>query len=251
MNKNYDNPFDDREFFENYLAHRAKNNSYNDLLEQPIIVNLLGNLQGQDVLDLGCGYGALTPRLVEAGAKSILGTDVSYLMIEEAKRRNSFFVDSGMADYKVLPAKETRNMNTVFDTVVSCLCLHYIEDLSEIFGQVYDVLRDGGRFVFSMEHPLDTACREKHDWIYNGDGEYYAYVLESYSVQGERIFEWLGKRMRKYHHTFASIMNGLLRQGFRIDRILEPKPTPELIAAAPKMAREMHRPAFLVVRCGK
>ncbi len=49
--------YDEEDFFEKYNAKRAKGKSPNELIEQPIINELLGNVEGKQILDLGCGDG--------------------------------------------------------------------------------------------------------------------------------------------------------------------------------------------------
>jgi len=49
--------YDDYDFFEKYTEKRDKGNSPNDTIEKPIIVELIGDLHGKDILDLGCGDG--------------------------------------------------------------------------------------------------------------------------------------------------------------------------------------------------
>ena len=44
-------------FFEGYKALRDGDCNFNDLLEQPAMADLLPDLEGKAVLDLGCGYG--------------------------------------------------------------------------------------------------------------------------------------------------------------------------------------------------
>ena len=50
---------------------------------------LFPSLEGESVLDLGCGYGWHCKFAEEQGATKILGIDLSKKMIEEAQKRNS------------------------------------------------------------------------------------------------------------------------------------------------------------------
>ena len=51
------NIYDNNEFFSGYKALRETDNNCNILLEQPAMMNLLPDLKGKTVLDLGCGFG--------------------------------------------------------------------------------------------------------------------------------------------------------------------------------------------------
>lgn len=47
--------YDNDDVFETYIAHRDRPDSPNDTLEKPVLLELLGNLGGKRILDLGCG----------------------------------------------------------------------------------------------------------------------------------------------------------------------------------------------------
>lgn len=49
--------WDDDDVFERYKTRRHNSNTPNETLEKPIITELLGAIQGLQILDLGCGDG--------------------------------------------------------------------------------------------------------------------------------------------------------------------------------------------------
>ena len=63
----YDNPA----FFAGYTALRDKESNLNNLLEQPAMADLLPNLAGKSVLDLGCGCGGSCRDFVRRGAARV------------------------------------------------------------------------------------------------------------------------------------------------------------------------------------
>lgn len=239
--------YDDESFFSNYLQIRADKDNYNDMIEQPAVFGLLGDVRGKRVLDIGCGYGTTASALAAAGAASVLGIDPSEKMVAKAVAENTF----ANVAYRVLAAEDMHALTDTFDVVVSCLALHYMENLDAIFTNIRKVLPDGGTLVFSMEHPIYTACRERQDWICGSDGHARAYILDHYAAEGERNVVWLGKAVRKYHHTLSTVFNALLANGFLLEQVVEPAPTEEMLARVPRTFRELHRPAYLLVRCRK
>ena len=78
--------YDDREVFTTYMQHPAWAANPNDTIEEPAFLELLGDVRGRRVLDLGCGDGRLGRQLLDNGALSYLGVDASINMVEFAER---------------------------------------------------------------------------------------------------------------------------------------------------------------------
>jgi SAM-dependent methyltransferase len=117
----------------------AKNAAFVPAMGAPV-VELLNPQPGERILDLGCGDGVLTEKLVEAGA-NVFGVDASPEMIEAARARG---LDVAVADGQALdlPAK--------FDAVFSNAALHWMLDKHGVAKGVFSALKPGGRFVGEM-----------------------------------------------------------------------------------------------------
>jgi SAM-dependent methyltransferase len=105
------------------------------------VLALLDPKPGERILDLGCGDGALTARLAEAGAE-VIGVDASPAMIAGARALGlTAEVVNGhdLADWAADQAP--------FDAVFSNAALHWMTDPSTVFRGVAAALRPGGRFV--------------------------------------------------------------------------------------------------------
>ena len=59
---------------------------YNELLEMPTTLKMLGNIKGKKILDFGCGPGIYIKVLKKKGAK-LKGVDISEKMIKIAKKK--------------------------------------------------------------------------------------------------------------------------------------------------------------------
>lgn len=94
------NIYDDKEFFKKYdeLRIEKRGLNANDLIEIPAFRNIMPDVTGKKILDLGCGYGENYKYYKELGAKSILGLDISTHMIEIANKYNKL----SDIDYKVM-----------------------------------------------------------------------------------------------------------------------------------------------------
>lgn len=238
MNNEYDN----EKFFKEYAKMSRSQEGLEAAGEWHQLKNLFPPLQGQKVLDLGCGYGWHCKFSAENGAVQVLGIDLSKKMIEEAKKRNS----ENSIEYRVCGIEEYTYPENTWDCVVSNLALHYIENIDEVFQKVYRTLTPNGIFIFNLEHPVFTAGVEQ-DWIYTKDGTPQYWPIDDYFIPGERNTRFLGCDVIKQHHTLTQILMGLLNNGFRIEAVEEAMPSKEMMHL-PGMADELRRPMMLLIK---
>ena len=104
---------------------------------------ILGWLQpvaGEDILDIGCGDGALTEQIAQFGAV-VQGIDFSAPMVEAAQKRglHATVMDATQMDFK-----------QKFDAVFSNAALHWIHDQPALLHKVAQSLKPNGRFVAEM-----------------------------------------------------------------------------------------------------
>jgi trans-aconitate methyltransferase len=104
------------------------------------VVDLLAPRPGERILDLGCGDGALTEKLVAAGAE-VVAVDASAEQVAAARARG---LDARVARGEALP------FTGEFDAVFSNAALHWMRDSSAVVASVRRALRPGGRFVAEM-----------------------------------------------------------------------------------------------------
>jgi 2-polyprenyl-3-methyl-5-hydroxy-6-metoxy-1,4-benzoquinol methylase len=67
--------------FARYQQMRQRGTGPSEDLEQPALTRLLTAVAGRDVLDIGCGDGALARSLASRGARHVLGIDPSERML--------------------------------------------------------------------------------------------------------------------------------------------------------------------------
>ena len=196
---------------EAYHNMRTKENPqgwfYNEMLEMPSTLILLGNVRGKKILDFGCGTGIYVKLLTKKGAK-VKGFDISKEMLNIAKKENPK-LNLRLGSGNNIPFKDK------FDIILSSLVVHYLKDWDKMFKEVGKVLKKGGYFIFSIGNPV-AETRKK---IKVGNKE--ISVLGDYFKEGKIYGPWTkndGKKMKMhaYHKTYETIIKTIIKNGFEI-----------------------------------
>lgn len=241
-----ENKYDDPKFFEKYSQMSRSIEGLNAAGEWATLKTLLPDFQGKTLLDLGCGYGWHCIYAAEQGAERIVGVDLSEKMLETARTKTT----DDRITYQRCAMEDIEFEPESFDIVLSSLALHYVENFEIIVKKVLTILKPGGAFLFSAEHPVFTAYGTQ-DWYYDENGKILHFPVDNYYYEGKRTATFLGEEVVKYHKTLTTYLNSLLENGFEIRRIVEPQPTQEMIEAVEGMKDEMRRPMMLIVSAVK
>ena len=240
-----ENKYDDDIFFEKYSLMNRSRFGLDGAGEWHELEKLLPDFKGKRVLDLGCGYGWHCVYAKEHGAEYVLGVDISEKMLGEARKRS---IDSGI-EYRHTAMEDLGFDSGEFDVVISSLAFHYVKDFEPLVQNIYRWLVLGGSFVFSAEHPVFTAYGTQ-DWYYDEKGDIIHFPVDNYYYEGKREAVFLGEKVIKYHRTLTSYLNVLIKTGFTLKSVVEPKP-PENMMHIDGMRDEMRRPMMLIVSAVK
>jgi 2-polyprenyl-3-methyl-5-hydroxy-6-metoxy-1,4-benzoquinol methylase len=238
------NIYDDPDFFTGYARLRQAGTGLNEVLEQPALWSMLPNsLDGLCVLDLGCGFGNFARKARQLGARSVVGIDVSAKMLAQAEKLTK---DAGI-EYRHVSIEQVDFGTVFFDVVVSSLALHYVEDYGATVSRVANLLVKGGRFVFSVEHPICTALAQQQ-WVRDADGKALYWPIDNYRSEGERNTKWFVDGVVKYHRTIETYVNGLISAGFTLRCLMEPEPISGAVSQrVPSVELHRRRPPFLLL----
>ena len=243
------NIYDNEVFFKGYQSMREnKGYTANDLIEKPQLFQLIGDVSGKSVLDLGCGTGSNSKKLIELGAKKVLGIDLSSNMIELAKKENNLF----NVNYKVMSMNEIDKLDEKYDLVISSLAIHYVENYDELCKKVYNLLNDGGTFVFSQGHPMDSAPilnDYSNNYVVLNDKKYF--LLSDYNNEGKRVSYWFVDGVETYHRNMSHLVNGLIDAGFKLDRLQESYSTADIVKINSDYAEQYDHSYFVYFRAKK
>lgn len=175
-----ENKYDDETFFAKYSAFPRSVHGLKAAGEWHELKKLLPDFAEKRVLDLGCGFGWHCFYAAEHGAKQVLGIDVSEKMLKTAAGKNRF----GNVKFRRTAIEDIDFAENSFDVVISSLALHYVEDFAAVCRKVAQILPAGGRFVFSVEHPVFTA-QGKQDWCYDKKGTKKHWPVDNYFLRGK------------------------------------------------------------------
>ncbi|MBA3947550.1 MAG: methyltransferase domain-containing protein [Herpetosiphonaceae bacterium] len=235
--------YDDDTVFRTYTQHRQRPENPNDTLEQPCIRELLGPLVGQRILDLGCGSANFGLEVLAQGAEQYVGIDGSSNMVAVARET----LQGTRGHIIHAPIETWQYPADAFDIVVARLVLHYIADVGNLCGHIYQSLVNGGRFVFSVEHPVITSCDRgwhagtaRQDWL-----------VDNYFETGVRTTTWLGGEVRKYHRTIEDYFGILQQTGFVVQGLREARPVRANFITNGEYERRKRIPLFLMLVGGK
>ena len=235
--------YDNQDFFDKYTAIRKSGTSANDLLEKPIINQLVGTVKNKVVLDLGCGDGLYGKELLNKGAQSYLGIDGSKNMYDLAKRNlKGFNAELLQQDIENIELESNK-----YDLIISRLVFHYIQNPTPLLKQIQQSLTKDGTFVLSIEHPIITSCYDAyHKKIHRTK-----WIVDNYFSDGERINNWNDKNVIKYHKTIEQYWKLFQQTDFVVNEIRESKPIEENYEDGHDFKRRLRVPLFMMFGLGK
>jgi SAM-dependent methyltransferase len=234
--------YDDEAVFATYQGRRRRVGAPNDTLEKPVLVDLIGAPRGLRVLDLGCGDAAIGRELLQGGAAAYVGIEGSHRMAALAAEtlRGTVGQIVRQAIEAWAPAAGS------CDLVLSRLALHYVADLAPILHKAHAALVPRGRLIFSVEHPVITS----HDNSLDG-GSRQDWVVDDYFVTGERVTQWMGGTVVKYHRTVEDYFALVQAAGLRVESLCEARPQPQHFRESQDYARRSRIPLFLILMARK
>ncbi|KAH0953154.1 hypothetical protein HN011_006825 [Eciton burchellii] len=118
------------------------------------------------VLDLGCGRGYVSKRILSEYVKELMLVDMSPSFLDQAETTEGIKVKKEVIDEEN-PSFESDS----FDMVISCLSLHWVNDLPGCFKHINNSLKNDGVFLaavfggdtlYELRSSLQLAELERH-----------------------------------------------------------------------------------------
>ena len=236
----------------------GEGNDFQKQLVMPATERLLQPRAGERILDACCGNGNYSRRLGRAGC-NVVAFDGAAAFVDIAWARTS--KADGQITFAVADACDFQAVLDVgqdqpFEAAVCSFALMDLPTIEPLLRAVRQMLTPGGRFVWSMGHPVfhtnEAIKIARQD---DGEGipaqtfgmEVTRYATDwphlSRGILGQPQPHWI------YHRSISTLLNSCFACGFTLDGIEEPTFEPDTRARSPfSWARRPEIPPAFVVR---
>ena len=211
-------------------AYMQEGNAFQNILIAPAAERLLNLKPGEQVLEIACGNGNFARRIAQLGV-NIVATDFSEVFIERAKARTTENTDR--IEYRVIDATNEEQLLSLgkrrFDAAYCGQALMDMSTIDPLMSALSQLLKEDGRFVFSIMHPCFNnmgvkLMAEEED----REGELlttYSVKVSKYSrpftVKGLGIVDQPTPHYY-FHRPLNVLFNACFRAGFVLNGLEEP-----------------------------
>jgi ubiquinone/menaquinone biosynthesis C-methylase UbiE len=233
---------------------------YRDHLNTPGFLDLLPDVRGLAVLDIGCGDGHNTRLVADRGAR-MTAVDIAEAFLGYARATEA--AEPRGIDYRLASAVALPFPDGAFDAAVGFMSFMDIPEIERVLAEAFRVLVPGGFLQFSIEHPCFATPHRRN--LRGEDGRTYALEVGGYfeRLQGQ-IAEWTFSaaprevrqglrpfRQPRFTRPLSDWINLLLDTGFVVERLGEPRPGDDVVRAQPALQDAQVVAYFLHVRARK
>jgi SAM-dependent methyltransferase len=210
-------------------ARMGEGNDFLNELVWPAVERLLAVRAGERVLDVACGNGVTSRRLLSAGAR-VTAIDFSAEMIAAARARG------GEIDYRVADATDGAALAALgsFDVALCNMALMDMAEIAPLYAALPSLLVPGGRFVLSVTHPaFNNPWIEKLAEEEDRDGDLvtrFAVKVPRYLTPGRRVGVAMVGQPRPhpyFHRPLAALLAPAFAAGLVLDGMEERAFAPE------------------------
>ncbi len=182
-------------------------------------LQLIGDVRGQHILEVGCGGGQCSIAFARRGAIAT-GLDLSDEQVKFARELAQ--TEGVTATFQQSSAEDLSAIaDASQDVVFSAYALQYVEHMDTCFGEVARVLEPGGLFVFSLDHPFWYCVAESELRVQ------FSYFDTVYWYDWEQKDMSRHPKVEQFQRTVGDWFRLLRGAGLEVLDIIEPEPVAE------------------------
>jgi len=196
-----------------YEKARASQDSLDTLVEWPAQKDLLGDVSGRSVLDLGCGNGGKLAELAAMGAASAVGVDINGNFIGDLPAGLEL-VHADLNDLAQIDALRGRK----FDRILFLQSFGYAKEPVATLQQARAMLHENGFILLSRTQPIRYALERAEQHGTSLGEEYFSSSPFTYrSSWNDQI------ALTKRTYTMSDLINTFSAAGLWIEAAVEPQ----------------------------
>jgi len=196
-----------------YERARSREDSLDRLVEWPAQRDLLGDVTGRSVLDVGCGNGGKLAELVGDGAAASVGVDVSGNFLS-APPPGLELIRGDLNELDSMPGLAGRT----FDRILFLQSFGYSKDPVRTLQTARVMLADNGFILLTKTQPIRYAVERAEQNETSMGEEYFSAARFSYlSGWNDQI------TLTKRPYTISDLINVFSAAGLWIETAIEPQ----------------------------
>lgn len=203
-----------RDLAPDYERARSREDSLDRLVEWPAQRDLLGDVSGLSVLDLGCGNGAKLAELVRDGATASVGVDISGNFVTD-QPPGLELIRGDLSDPDSVPGLAGRT----FDRILFLQSFGYAKDPVRTLRAARAMLADDGFILLTRTQPIRYAVELAEQNGTSLGEEYFSTASFSFHHRGWNDQIALTKR----RYTISDLINVFSAAGMWIETAIEPQ----------------------------
>jgi len=194
------------EFWDKEMGNES--NFFHRDIVRPYTEELLHISSGDLILDIACGNGNFSQYMAKKGAR-VVAFDYSAKMIELAKKRWVDVLDK--VDFRLCDATNYEQLLALkqvapFNKAVANMAVMDISDIEPLFRAVYEMLEDGGIFVFATHHPC---------FNYPNNDYFTSCMEKGFAIEGQPVLH------NYYHRSIGEILSRAFKVKFSLNGFYE------------------------------
>jgi SAM-dependent methyltransferase len=202
-----------QELAPDYERARTREDSLDRLVEWPAQRQILGDVAGRSVLDVGCGNGGKLAELVRDGAIASVGVDISGNFVSD-QPPDLEFIRGDLSELDSVPGLVGRT----FDRILFLQSFGYAKDPVRTLRAARAMLSDDGFILLTRTQPIRYAIERAEKNGTSLGEEYFSTAPFSY------VHRWNEQiSLTKRPYTISDLINEFSAAGLWIETALEPQ----------------------------